>query len=916
MAALVPASTFSAAHSGLATAASAAASAAASLPPRADPSTLEASHSDAPASSSASEASRRQAAMLSMHSFNGAAAPRETIEHGRAPSAAATSAASADFAKGSTQSKRDTHFRMSGTIEMNSPSTDRGLGITTHANPTLLASSLFPSLKLPDCLGAGEAIQGQRRSSQDGIDDISMTDAHPATSTRPASASVSSARPTQPHLSAQSHRTVESKEEMDIDEHKSAVRSAASAGPARSALESARSKLKMTFATVAPGLASSIAVDARASPDISCHCLVIDESKMAVDSPDRIQLTTALGLAKHALNLHVIAWLGIADPTDLSVAYIDRASRLHLNFASMDGLARVLARIPFLARCGSLASGPWQGGRSPPCGLERHKLPEVLRISVLPAREVPVSELMPAVLALLESAHLEHTAVWFPNKQSLSAPFPARGGRDQSARINVYLLPRNILTIAADMARMHRQVELLGSKLVIDAPNNPALSRCRQCDKLGHRDTECPEYSGLGVRLLFKDKVPFATLLKLIDLSRARVGYLGSDVNDCTPSHRVTLLFDLVSEQDQAGLDRMVDQVAPVVSAYRALLHCEPDLVRPKDRRNECPSCGSLTRAHACPFVVGQQHQTGRRLGLSSLGASSSAASAQRSGAQPARASDTMCKSWRLRKQCPRLEKHQHCAFEHPESHAAQPQICFDFANTGHCHRGTTCSYEHTRRQHAQPLRRVQPPSVAAPAVALLAAPAAASASASRPAPVSASAPPVRRDSASAPAAATVSAQPASSASAAAPATPGRKRGRSDREKNSPEDAAAAVSTQRVGTAPAPTASASASKKKRVGPGSDEATSASASNKARLASLNSGIPTDNRWGALTDLATDEEQDQMDLLASQNQRVPVSTPPPSSLGSLMMMTSPAKVNKPARASTASSSLSRTPSKGRQ
>ena len=287
-------------------------------------------------------------------------------------------------------------------MKVNSSLTDRVPGFTTLDNPTLHASSLFPSLKVANPLGAGEAINGERRSSQNGLDDTSMTDSSLATPARPALASTSSPRPAQQHSSAHVHDFSAESKEMDIDEHKSATRSAAPAGPARSALEGARSKLKMTFTTAAPVLASSIIVDEQASPDISCHCLVVDESKMPIDSSDRSQLTKALGLTKQALNLHVLTWLSITDASDFSVAYIDRGSRLHLNFASMDGLARALARFSFLARCGSLASGPWHGGRSPPCGLERHKLPEVLRISVLPVREVPASELMPAVLAMLE----------------------------------------------------------------------------------------------------------------------------------------------------------------------------------------------------------------------------------------------------------------------------------------------------------------------------------------------------------------------------------------------------------------------------------------------------------------------------------------------------------------------------------
>jgi hypothetical protein len=65
----------------------------------------------------------------------------------------------------------------------------------------------------------------------------------------------------------------------------------------------------MTFNTAAPVPTSSIVVDAQVSPDISCHCLVVDESKMPADSTDRSHLTTALGLTKQALHQHVLTWL-------------------------------------------------------------------------------------------------------------------------------------------------------------------------------------------------------------------------------------------------------------------------------------------------------------------------------------------------------------------------------------------------------------------------------------------------------------------------------------------------------------------------------------------------------------------------------------------------------------------------------
>jgi hypothetical protein len=479
--------------------------------------------------------------------------------------------------------------------------------------------------------------------------------------------------------------------------------------------------------------AAQHAATATAKPeDALCHCLVMDVSKLAADSPLRASLVEATRLAhgdqEPALIAHLLTMLPGTDAADVSLAYVVRGV-VHISFACLPALGRALARFPFLVRCGTLQSGPWHGN-SEPCGPKRHLLPEALRFSCLPACVLPKEQLQGAVQQMLDDAQLAHNGFWFPS--TYSRPTPARGGRDQSPRITFYVLARHIDSIAQDIARLHRTAELWGGKLLVSAPNIPSLVRCPQCDQLGHRDTACPQYGGVGLRLLFKQSVPYPVLKTLLERTGAKGGYLGSGVDERAPSHKVTLLFDVASDQDADGLQRMLQLIAPTVNFYLPLLHSAPDLVRPKDRHNECRDCGSLTRAHECPFALGHAAKRSRVAPPASRAAAERAPAA--SAAPRAAPRDHMCKSWRQKKSCRRLDAGLPCDFDHPADYVVQPKLCHQFTRTGFCHQGTTCKFEHSAAARSTELAADASVEVAVAAPAAAAAAAAAAPAAAAPA--------------------------------------------------------------------------------------------------------------------------------------------------------------------------------------
>ena len=128
--------------------------------------------------------------------------------------------------------------------------------------------------------------------------------------------------------------------------------------------------------TAATHSTSTSSSSASCSLDIRCHCLVVDDSRLAKSSQAETQYQQALLLGQpsdaQALLQHVRQWLSTEhelDAQSIAVAYAParQPRRLHINFSSLPALAAALLACPFLVRCGSLQSASaW--GSAAPCG--------------------------------------------------------------------------------------------------------------------------------------------------------------------------------------------------------------------------------------------------------------------------------------------------------------------------------------------------------------------------------------------------------------------------------------------------------------------------------------------------------------------------------------------------------------------
>ena len=468
------------------------------------------------------------------------------------------------------------------------------------------------------------------------------------------------------------------------------------------------------------------------SLDTTCHCLVVDESRLSSSSAElfeqyqKIMEMAATKVDKKILTQQVWNWINqdmanTQEEQQLCVAYVKenapfgqaaagKADRvLHLNFNSLSALVAAASKHSFLSRCGTTVSSAWS--RKSPCGPEKSKLPELLHFSCLPTQMNNLTHLTSDVTKLLADAGIGYTCLWFPQRQD--SRLGASVYNTKPTLLSFYILPRHFDadTLANIITQHHNKLLLWGGRLRIHAPNTPSLSRCTQCEELGHQPTSCPQYKGVGIRLLFKDPVPYAALLQLVKRSSARIGYLGQSTNESTPHRKVTLLFDVSSgEENETDFQTIQQHITPLVAALRSRLHQAPSVVRPMDRGRECRECGQMNKPHECPFMI---NRTVTRVAMAAaastpssssslslpLPASSSSSSPSTSSRSPAASADAMCRSWRRTKTCPRRAKGLPCPYSHPEDHT-NVKFCFDFAQYGHCSRGTLCKYEHVQKQN------------------------------------------------------------------------------------------------------------------------------------------------------------------------------------------------------------------------
>lgn len=453
--------------------------------------------------------------------------------------------------------------------------------------------------------------------------------------------------------------------------------SVATSHPASSAASSSSSSSASAASSAAASSSLSLADAA------TCHCLVVDDSVAAGRLPEGSdnwkQYREALALEGNhdALLKHLAKWLQLP-LTDLTIAYVPKQNppRLHINFQSLPVLGQALLAHPFLVRCGSI--GAW----SKPCGVLKRDQPELLHLSCVPSHPCEMATLTADVTQLLTDMGLLYTSFWFPNKMTEN-------------RVTIFVLPRNLVALEAEIHRLHLKHEFRGSKVRVQGVNTLALRRCHQCERLGHNPDACSKYSGMALRLIGKKPLSYLLLQELQKRTGARTAFLGSSFDEMQPSRRLTLLFDMPAGHEEERMAELAPRLAPIFAELHSLLHGSPQCVDISDRHRECRECGSMERPHECPFmdptrVPRQQAPTGAPRPQALAGAAASASSSASSAA------DKMCGSWSRTRTC--AKKGLGCGFSHPEGHivAQKSKECFAFQRNGLCHVGSTCPYKHT----------------------------------------------------------------------------------------------------------------------------------------------------------------------------------------------------------------------------
>ena len=473
---------------------------------------------------------------------------------------------------------------------------------------------------------------------------------------------------------------------------------------------------------------SSTSSDAPLIIDTKCHCLVVNPSFLQPSPhPDFEQYQIALSKGatsvasdkqRTALKQHCIEWLGEhLTIDDISTVYVERhgGTTLHINFVNHFGLSRALASFPFLVRCGS---SKHQSKWTPPCGPVRSNLPELIRITCIPsAAELKSAQYLDSSTEnLLKEMKLEVTAFWSkmtPEKNM------NKKSNELSHMVTISVLPRHIQhsDLSSMMERLHMKYKFWGGPIRVTIPNIPQLSRCTQCDTLGHETNKCTLYQGLAIRLLMKEPVSFQAMTQLVSLAKCRIGYLGSGIGESKPSRRVTLLFDItlssssslissstIASDSSIELQTIFTNMEQILLNYRELFHSPPSIVETRNRYRECKECGSMENEHQCTFNTnnykfGQYHnnQSTSSSASASASASSSSSSSTSLGASSSnQRSDDMCRSWRFHKKCSRKIT---CPYKHPEDHIVtsvwEMKLCHSFRDHGHCPRGTTCKFAH-----------------------------------------------------------------------------------------------------------------------------------------------------------------------------------------------------------------------------
>jgi hypothetical protein len=313
------------------------------------------------------------------------------------------------------------------------------------------------------------------------------------------------------------------------------------------------------------------------------------------------------------------------------------------------------------------------GGEGKPCGISVLSFPELIYIHGSVDRSQIGTNSM-ANVAKSVSTSINEICAKSVLLDNVSVSENSTGDRTASVRFH------NISDLRLFISH-ENTFQLWSRKTTIEVPNVPELCMCRACGLRGHKLSDCPKYSGLVVRFVFKSAVSELARQKIESIAKSAAVYTGLFAGVKRPNHMVHCIYKSIDEV-KVGLYE-------VVKAYDSVLSRPPAMCDPKNKSNECHNCGDNThRGNMCPLVYGINRRT--VVDYSKLAVNSaSPALARTVNVKPK--GDPVCFAWSSNGECGRDK----CPYPHPANRRAELGSCFNWRDRGECRFGEKCKYNH-----------------------------------------------------------------------------------------------------------------------------------------------------------------------------------------------------------------------------
>ena len=407
--------------------------------------------------------------------------------------------------------------------------------------------------------------------------------------------------------------------------------------------------------------------------DLACYCGTYSLSSKKFD-----------GIRENATKLE--GWVKTNHPKAVAHYVIDNKRKstgavLHLNFASGADLSdemRASSDVELgsrLVRCA--------GGDGKPCGLSILSFPELIYIHGSVGR-TEVGKTSMGEVAKSVSMAINDVCGKPVLLDNVSASENQSGNRVISVRFHQLSDLRTFITHESGF-------KLWGRDTTVEVPNVPDLCLCHGCNERGHKVKDCPKYSGMVVRFVFKKAVSELARQKIASVAKASNVYTGLFAGVKRPNHMVHCIYQ--------SADEVKVGVFEVVKAYDPLLVRAPIMCDVRNKANECYNCGETShRGNMCPLMHGEMV---RPLGNYSarVGSSESKSQAPRPNQLQERPLPQVCFAWSSHGECNR----EKCPYPHPENRKAEVGTCFDFRDKGVCTFGDRCKYKHVGLSSSPP---------------------------------------------------------------------------------------------------------------------------------------------------------------------------------------------------------------------